>query len=88
MNCSGLRFPNLHWTNEAQVVKQGTAVMASMFGSMALFGVPALTVYILREWISVSVLLLLWTVVFALGVYVVYRLLIGWGVKAFEKLSV
>ncbi len=84
----GLRFPNLHWTNEAQVVKQGTAVMASMFGSMALFGVPALTVYILREWISVSVLLLLWTVVFALGVYVVYRLLIGWGVKAFEKLSV
>ncbi len=83
----GLRFPNLHWTNEAQVVKQGTAVLASMFGSMALFGIPALTIYILREWISVSVLLLFWTVVFAIGLYVVYRLIIGWGTKAFETLS-
>ena len=84
----GLRFPNLLWTNEAQVVKQGMAVFASMFGNLALFGIPALTVYFLRAYLSVSVLLFLWTVVFALGVYVVYRLLIGWGVKAFEKLSV
>lgn len=84
----GLRFPNLHWTNEAQVVKQGMAVFASMFGNMALVGIPALMVYILREWISVSVLLLFWTVVFAIGLYVVYRLIIGWGTKAYEKLLV
>ena len=84
----GLQFPNLHWTNEAQVVKQGMAVFVSMFGNLALVGIPALTVYFLRAYLSVSVLLLIWTAVFALGVYVVYRLLIGWGVKTFEKLSV
>ena len=50
-------------------------------------GIPALTVYFMREWISVSVLLLFWTVVFAIGLYVVYRLIIGWGTKAYETLS-
>ena len=84
----GLRFPNLHWTNEAQVVKQGMAVFASMFGNLALVGVPALTVYFLRVYVSVSVLLLIWTAVFAIGLYVVYRLIIGWGVRNYEKLSV
>ncbi len=84
----GLRFPNLHWTNEAQVVKQGMAVFVSMFGNLALFGIPALTVYVLRAYLPVSVLLLIWTAVFALGLYMVYRLIIGWGVRAFEKLSV
>ena len=84
----GLRFPNLHWTNEAQVVKQGMAVFVSMFGNLALVGVPALTVYFLRVYVSVSVLLLIWTAVFAIGLYVVYRLIIGWGVRNYEKLSV
>ena len=84
----GLRYPNLHWTNEAQVVKQGMAVFASMFGNLALVGVPALMVYFLRVYVSVSVLLLIWTAVFAIGLYVVYRLIIGWGVRNYEKLSV
>jgi len=84
----GLRFPNLHWTNEAQVVKQGMAVFVSMFGNLALVGIPALTVYFLRAYLSVSVLLLIWTAVFAVGLYVVYRLILGWGTKAYEKLLV
>jgi hypothetical protein len=39
-------------------------------------------------YVSVSVLLLIWTAVFAIGLYVVYRLIIGWGVRNYEKLSV
>ncbi|MBE6659282.1 MAG: hypothetical protein E7604_12685 [Ruminococcaceae bacterium] len=84
----GLRFPNLSWTNEAQVIKQGTAVMLSMFGGLALVGIPALTVYFLRTWMPVSVWLLIWTAVFAVGTVIVYRVICGWGVRAFEKLSV
>ncbi len=84
----GLRFPNMHWTNEAQIVKQGMAVFASMFVNLALVGIPALTVYALRAYLSVSVLLLIWTAVFAIGLYVVYRLILGWGVRKYEKLSV
>ena len=84
----GLRFPNLHWTNEAQVVKQGMAVFASMLGSIALVGIPALTVVFLRAYLPVSVLLLIWGAVFAVGLYVVYRLVLGWGVRAFERLAV
>lgn len=84
----GLRFPNLNWTNEAQVIKQGTAVMLSMFGGLALVGIPALTVYFLRAYMSVSVLLLIWTAVYAVGTVIVYRVICGWGVRAFEKLSV
>jgi hypothetical protein len=64
------------------------AVFASMFGNLALVGIPALTVYFLRAYLSVSVLLLLWTAVFAVGLYVVYRLILGWGTKAYEKLLV
>lgn len=83
----GLRFPNLHWTNEAQVVKQGMAVFASMIGNMALVGIPALTVYFGREYIPVSVLLLFWTTVFAVGAPIVKHILDTWGIKAFESLS-
>ena len=84
----GLRFPNLSWTNEAQVIKQGTAVMLSMFVGLALVGIPALTVYFLRTWMPVSAWLLIWTAVFAVGTVIVYRVICGWGVRAFEKLSV
>ena len=83
----GLRFPNLNWTNEAQVVKQGVAVFAAMLSNLALAAIPALTVYFGREYIPVSVLLLLWTAVFAVGVPVVRRILDTWGCKAFEALS-
>ena len=84
----GLRFPNLNWTNEAQVIKQGMAVLLSMFGNLALVGIPALTVYFLRGEIPVSVMLLFWGAVFAVGVVIVYRMIVGWGTKTFEQLSV
>ncbi len=84
----GLRFPNFSWTNEAQVIKQGTAVMLSMFAGLALVGIPALTVFFLREYLSVNLLLLLWTAVFAVGTVIVYRMICGWGVRKFETLSV
>lgn len=83
----GLRFPNLSWTNEAQVVKQGMAVFAAMLSNLVLAAIPALTVYFGRGHLSVSVLLLLWTVVFAVGVPVVRHILDTWGCKTFESLS-
>ena len=38
---AGLKFPNLHWTNEMAVIKQGVATMVGMFGS---FGIILLLV--------------------------------------------
>jgi ABC-2 type transport system permease protein len=35
-----LAFPKFDWTSETQVIKQGTAVMISVFGNMALVGLP------------------------------------------------
>ncbi|MBR5871218.1 MAG: hypothetical protein IKZ09_09290 [Clostridia bacterium] len=84
----GLRFPNLNWTNEAQVVKQGMAVFVSMFGNVVLLAIPAATVYFGRDYVPVSVLLLIWTAVFAVGIPIVKRILDTWGCKAFETLSV
>ena len=62
--------------------------MLSMFGGLALVGIPALTVYFLRTWMPVSVWLLIWTAVYAVGTVIVYRVICGWGVRTFEKLPV
>ena len=83
----GLRFPNLNWTNEAQVVKQGLAVLVSMSCNLILAAIPALTVYFGRAYIPVSVLLLIWTVLFAVGAAAVKRVIDTWGTKTFEALS-
>ncbi len=84
----GIRYANLHWTNEAQVVKQGTAVGLSMLCNMGLLAVCAASVWFGRGLLDASVWLLLWTVVFALLVFVVRRLVMGYGCRAFEELSV
>lgn len=84
----GLRFPCLNWTNEAQVVKQSAAVLFSMFGNMALLVLPALTVWFGRALLPVSVWMLIWTAVFAVGVIVVHRMICGWGVRRFEEFIV
>lgn len=83
----GLRFPNLHWTTEAQVIKQGVAVFLSMFGNLALAGIPALTVYYGRSLLPVSVWLLIWMAVFAVGAAVIRHLIGTWGTKKFETLT-
>lgn len=84
----GLRFPNLNWTNEAQVVKQGLAVLVSMACNLILAVIPALTVYFGRAYVPVSVLLLVWTAIFAGGAAAVKRVIDTWGTKTFEAISV
>ena len=84
----GLKYPNLGWTNEAQVVKQGTAVMFSMFGNMAMLVLPALLTYFGRKIMPVSVWMLVWMAVFAGALFLVKRGIETWGVKKFEELPV
>ncbi|MBQ7982885.1 MAG: hypothetical protein IJ302_04905, partial [Clostridia bacterium] len=84
----GLRFPSLNWTNEAQVVKQSSAVLFSMLGNMAMLAAPALSVWFGRELLPVSVWMLIWTAVFAAGVFIVHRMICVWGARKFEELTV
>lgn len=84
----GLKYPNLNWTNEVQVVKQGSAVMLTMFGNMAVVVAVALSVVFASAVIPVSILLLLWMVVFAVLSICIYRALDTWGVKKFNSLPV
>ena len=63
-------------------------MLVALVVNLAVVGIPALSVYYLRSMISVPLLLVIWTVLYALGVLLVRRLLRGWGVGAFEKLAV
>lgn len=83
---SGIRFANLNWTNEAQVIKQGTAVAISMFGNMGLLAASAALVWFGQRILPVSVLLLLLCAVFTIAAFVIRHLLKTWGVRAFEAL--
>lgn len=84
----GLKYVNLNWTNEAQVIKQGSAVMFYMFGNMALLVLAVVSVYYGRSFMPVSVWLLVWSVIFTAGSFALKRILYTWGCERFESLSV
>ncbi len=84
----GIRFVNLNWVNEAQVVKQGAAVGITMLVNMVTVALLALAIYFGRALLPVSVWLLVWTVLFAAAIAVIQRVIDTWGVKTFESLAV
>ncbi|MGM9624696.1 MAG: hypothetical protein ACI3XM_03200, partial [Eubacteriales bacterium] len=84
----GLKYVNLNWTNEAQVIKQGSAVIFFMFGNMALMVLAVVSVYYGRSFMPVSVWLLVWTVIFTAGSFALKRILYTWGCERFEALSI
>lgn len=45
---ANLWFPNFHWDNEAQVIKQGASVLISMLGGMLAVVVPAVLILVLQ----------------------------------------
>ncbi|OQB24490.1 MAG: hypothetical protein BWY11_01110 [Firmicutes bacterium ADurb.Bin182] len=66
-----LAFPKFDWTSETQIIKQGTAMMISVFGNMALAAVPILV--ILNISLDPSVLTVVWTAV----LFIAYRLVLA-----------
>lgn len=59
----GLIFPNLHWTNEIVVIKQGAAVSIALLGSMALVLLLGGVYYLLRSMIQPTVYLVICEVI-------------------------
>jgi ABC-2 type transport system permease protein len=76
-----LAFPKFDWTSETQIIKQGTATMISVFGNMALVGLPIflITTFGLDPVYSAAV----WTAV----LFIAYRLILkGLETKGAAKL--
>ena len=82
-----LRHCNLNWTNEAQVVKNGVAVMLTMFGGMGIVVAPLVLILVLaRSAFIADIVLGFYTLAVILLTLLFYRLDMGRGVKLYEKL--
>ena len=81
----GLLTPNLHWTNEMTVIKQGAGMLIAVFSGMifpALAFVAALTLPL-----PALALGLLLSGVFLAAAIALYFAVTTWGVQTFENLS-
>ena len=74
-----LAFPKFDWTNETQIVKQGTAMMITVFGNMALAGVPIFVIS--NTGFDPSFAVAIWTLLLFIVYRLVYRALAVWGTK-------
>lgn len=80
-----LRHPALDWTNETQAVKSGIGVLFTIFGGWGLIAVPVLLMVFVNG-ISAAAAAMGFTVFVAAGCVVLYKLLMGWGVRRFMSL--
>ena len=74
----------LEWKNETEVVKQGLATFVTVFGSMLLVGIPL--VLSLLGTVDPGVLGYGFTVLCALGAFLIWKWLCGKGVRRFAEL--
>lgn len=80
-----LLFPKFDWKSEAEVIKQGTPMMISIFGGMAISALPvALLVYLGID--DVTLVTVAIAVVVAAAVLLMWRLLLTDGAKRFRRM--
>ena len=83
----GLKFPKFDWKNENVAVKQGTAVMGSLLGSMALSmvlcGLAVYCAFVLNEYLGFAIL----TVPYAAIAVIIHVYLMRGGVRTFNNLK-
>lgn len=82
-----IKFPKLDFVNEAQVVKQSASIVVTMFGSMGLTLVLFIPAIILSMFISPVLYFAVCTVLLSGAAFALYKLLMGVGVRAFERIS-
>ncbi|MBP5610947.1 MAG: hypothetical protein J6X72_06405, partial [Clostridia bacterium] len=80
-----LLTPNLHWTNEISVIKQGLGIIVALLSGFALPSLMLVGVIFLP--ISAVWLGLIYSVTLLLPIIGLYFAVTTWGVEVFEKLS-
>ena len=80
-----LLTPNLHWTNEIAVIKQGLGIIVALLSGFALPSLMLVGVIFLP--ISAVWLGLIYSVTLLLPIIGLYFAVTTWGVEVFEKLS-
>ena len=84
---TGLKWAKLDYISEVQPCKQSVAVLLSMFGSWALVILLGILCWLLLEYVSVPVLLVLCILLIATGCVALYRVMVTWGVKKWDSLQ-
>ncbi len=80
-----LRLPNFSWTSEVTVIKQSVPVLLTMLLAFAL-SVPPLALTLLLPAGQTALILPAAALALAAVNLLLYRLLVTWGVKAYERL--
>ena len=78
-----LSFPNLSWTNETVIVKQGTAAMISVFSGIGIVIVQFLLWMVIG---NSALSMVLFICFICILIWVLYRLLLNSGRRKFERL--
>ncbi len=81
-----LVFPKFDWKAETEVIKQGTPMMASIFGGMAISALPVALLFFLGVE-DVTLVTIGIAVVVAGAVWLMWRLLLTDGAKRFARMS-
>lgn len=79
-----LRHPCLDWISETQAVKSGIGVLFTMFIAWGVLAIPV--VLVLAAGVPAAAVAAVFTAVIAVSCAVLYRLLMGWGVKTYMSL--
>ena len=78
--------PKFDWVNEVVCVKQSFSTTITMFGSMGTLGIIVGLFVLLKNYLSVYMIVALLIVLFIVADIYMYNILMHWGVKRFEDL--
>lgn len=81
-----LKFPNINWKSETEVIKQGMSTLISALGGLLAVAVPG-TIVIFNKGINANLLVAIIAVILAIVTMVLYRSLKKSGAKSFYKIS-
>lgn len=84
---SNLAFPKLEFKNPAQVIKQGSSELISIYSGMALILLTGVIYYFVHKYITFNIFYILVMVIYSLICVLEYRLINSWGIKKFDKLN-
>ena len=83
----GLKNPNLHWTTEAQPIKQSMSAIIMLLGGMLLAAAVGGLIFLVVLFLDVRVYIAIWLVIFAVLFLLLYRWVTTKGALIFEDLS-
>ena len=84
---AGLMWAKLEYINEVYPCKQSVSIAVAIFGIMGLgMGLGLAYLFYLSEYINVSVYLILWALLLAIGSVGMYRVVMTWGIRKWESL--